>query len=214
MTADRANSGQPWRAAARAVAGVSGLALAGVAVWTGSDGWAAYSKFRGAFDAVPLRATVDVSRAGSTPVVYRQSYAAACGAVLWIERADLPGGDAGALDGLSGRIVFTNAGVAGTSEAPFRADSGTAWSEGLRLGALPTNLPDGDHRAEIVIETPAAGAGRVTFRGRYLLCGLEVVPAYLGWAIAAAAGVAGVGLLLAAALPAVRRLRPRAVPHA
>ena len=205
MTAAGPAAPRPRRAATRlpavrAAAAVAGVVLLGVAGWAGRDAWAAHAGFQQSFDAVPLRAEVDVSRAGSTPAAYRQTSLAACAAVLWADRGDLPGGDAGLLDGLTGRLVFRDGAGAVVSEAPFRADAGTAWSDGVRLGSLPTDLPVGTYRATVVVETPAAAAGTITLRGRYLLCGLEALPAYLGGMTAAVAGLIGGGLLLAAVL--------------
>ena len=186
------------------------VVLAATSVRTGLDGRDRYRASRRALSTAALAIPADVSRPGTHAGRFEHVLGGACSSSIWVDRADLPGGDPAALEGLAARLVVRDPAGTVIAESPLLVHAGDAF-EGVRLGELPTHLPLGTYATRVTVDAPAASAGAVTVRAAYRPCGLEVLPAYACFAVAAVSGLfsAAITVAMTASWWAGRRVRDR-----
>ena len=172
------------RAAAWVLAGAA-VSLIAAGARFGRAGWVHYGAFKAAAEGHRAVFAVDPSRAGEATAVWEQVLPSACDAAVWCE---VPADD---LAGLTARLTLVDAGTV-VRDVPIDAAAAHETAGVTTLAFIPPDFPAGRYAATLTVLTPAAAAGPATVTADYLICGLEVLPAYACFAAAAGCGLAAV----------------------
>lgn len=174
-----------------AVAGV------GVAGWFGVESARLNAEFQQWFKDRPLDLTVDLSQAGVVTVPFRQTCSVAHSEMIGLEiepPAETEEALSSLLKGLSGRIVISGPGQPEVTTAMLKGDTAFRFvgSSQVILTQLE-RFARGDYSATIRVDSgaPALAGRKQTLYARYMLCGLEQMPAFINGVIACAAGLIG-----------------------
>lgn len=195
-----------------AIGRLIGLLLAlngiGLAIWFARDAMQRNPEFDEWLTARPMDAAVDLLKPGETTIPFYQTCGISHGEALFLDLGLDEPGDADlaeVLHGLSGEIAIRDSAGNEIESAEIKGEVVQHWNGQIMLtGILP--FRSGHYVATIRIDSGApnlADKRRVIY-AKYLLCGLEKMPAMIAGSLAVGTGLIGI-VSAACVLPGLLR---------
>ena len=169
--------------------------------------------------ATPIDTLIDFCKPGQFVVEFNQTCSSAHEEILSLripEEALQNTSITQILSGLAAKIEIT---PASNTNLVASADAAILWHEATLDGSVPifsvTPFQTGTYEATITITEGAKSLEGITQRldGRYLLCGLEAMPAVISIGMGALSTIIGAAVGLAVLQPALRDRRKREAPE-
>lgn len=176
------------------------VVCAGVTIWLAREGLLWNAKFHQWLVDRPMDVAVDFSRPGETTAHFRQTCSVAHSEAFMLSSEFGPEAEESPekfVQGLAGEVVIRD--LAGREVVSTGlSDIGVFFLQGEISVAGLHSFPPGDYIATIRVDkgVPSLAGKPQRLRARYLLCGLEQLPALIAGAIALVSGISSLAIFI------------------